>query len=62
MHIQKKHGIFQLMNQITEAFSQKKYTLGKFINHSKLFDIDNHNISPENLKAYEIQSKKPKIV
>ena len=49
--------ILQLVNQITEAFSQGKYTLGIFLDLSKAFDIVNHNILLEKLKAYEIQSE-----
>ena len=45
------------MNQLTEAFSQGKYTLGIFINFSKAFDTVNHNISLEKLKAYGIRSE-----
>ena len=45
------------MNQITEAFSQGKYTLGIFLDLSKAFDTVNHNIVLEKLKAYGIQSE-----
>ena len=45
------------MNQITEAFSQGKYTLGIFFYLSKAFDTANHNILLEKLKAYGIQSE-----
>ena len=45
------------MNQLTEAFSQGKYTLGIFIGLSKAFDTVNHNILLEKLKAYGIQSE-----
>ena len=52
-----EHAILQLVNQITEAFSQGKYTLGIFLNLSKAFDKVNHNILLEKLKAYGIQSE-----
>ena len=39
-----EHATLQLVNQITEAFSQEKYTLGIFIDLSKSFDTVNHNI------------------
>ena len=52
-----KHAILQLVNQITEAFSQGKYTLGNFLDLSKAFDTINHNILLEKLKAYGIQSE-----
>ena len=45
------------MNQITEAFSQGKYTLGIFLDLSEAFDAVNHNILLEKLKAYGIQSE-----
>ena len=52
-----EHAILQLVNQITEAFSQGKYTLGIFIDISKAFDTVNHNILLVKLKAYGIQSE-----
>ena len=64
-------AILQSVNQITEAFSQGKYTLGVFIDLSKAFDTVNHNtgyskqtlifpnILLEKLKAYGIQSENP---
>ena len=39
-----EHAILQLVNQMTEAFSQGKYTLGIFIDLSKAFDTINLNI------------------
>ena len=42
----------QWINQITEAFSQGKYTLGTYIDLSKAFDTVNNNILLEKLKAY----------
>ena len=52
-----EHATLQLVNQITEAFSQAKYTLGIFLGLSKAFDTVNHNILLEKLKAYGIQSE-----
>ena len=52
-----EHAILQLVNQITEAFSQGKYTLGIFIDLSKAFDTVNHNILLEKLKTYGIHSE-----
>ena len=52
-----EHAILQLVNQITETFSQGKYTLGIFLDVSKAFDTVNHNILREKLKAYGIQSE-----
>ena len=43
-----EHAILQLVNQITEAFSQGKYTLWIFIDLSEAFDTVNHNILLEN--------------
>ena len=45
------------MNQITEAFSQGKYTLGTYIDLSKAFDTVNNNILLEKSKAYGTQSE-----
>ena len=45
------------MNQITEAFSQGKYTLAIYIDLSKASDTVNHNVLLEKLKAYGIQSE-----
>ena len=52
-----EHAILQLVNQITEALSQVKFTLGIFIDLDKAFDVVNLNILLEKLKVYEIQSK-----
>ena len=52
-----EHAILQLVNRMTEAFSQGKYTLGIFLDLSKAFDTVNHNILLEKLKAYGIQSE-----
>ena len=52
-----EHAILQLVNQIIEAFSQGKYTLGIFLDLSKAFDTVNHNILLEKPKAYGIQSE-----
>ena len=45
------HAIFQLVNQITEAFSQGKYTLGTFVDLCEAFDTVNHNTLLEKLKS-----------
>ena len=45
------------MNQVKEAFSQGKYTLGVFIDLSEAFDTADHNVLLEKLKAYGIQSE-----
>ena len=45
------------MNQITDAFSQRKYILGIFIDLSKEFHTVNHNSLLEKVKAYGIQSE-----
>ena len=54
------HAILQLMNQLTDAFSQEKYNLGIFIDLSNAFDTVNHNILLKKLKASGIQSENPK--
>ena len=45
------------MSQITDTFSQGKYTLWIFIDLSKEIDTVNHNNFLEKLKAYGIQSQ-----
>ena len=52
-----EHAILQLVNQIIEAFSQGKYTLGVFLDLPKAFDTVNDNILLEKLKAYGIKSE-----
>ena len=51
--------MLQLVNQITDAFSQGKYTLGIFVDFSKAlaFDTVNHDILLEKLRACAIQSE-----
>ena len=53
----REHAILQLLNQITEAFNQGKFTLGIFIDFSKAFHTVNYNILSEKLKEYGIQSE-----
>ena len=53
-----EHAILQLVNQITEAFSQGKYTLGIFLELSKAFDTVNHNILLEKHIQISLQSCK----
>ena len=50
-------AILQLVNQITEAFSQAKYTLGIFLDLSQAFDTNNYNILLEKLKHMELNLK-----
>ena len=52
-----EYAILQLVNRITEAFSQGKYTLGVFLDLPKAFDTVNDNILLEKLKAYGIKSE-----
>ena len=52
-----EHAFLQLVNQITEAFSEGKYTLWIFIDLSKAFETVNHNILVEKIKVYGIQSE-----
>ena len=50
-----EHAVLKLVNQVTDAFSQGKYTLGIFIDLPMAFDTVNQNILLEKLKAYGIQ-------
>ena len=47
-----EYAILQSVNQITDASSQGKYTLGISVDIPKAFDTVNHDILLEKVKAY----------
>ena len=50
-----EHAIIQLYDEICESFEQNKYTLGVFIDFSKVFDTVDHNILIEKLLHYGVK-------
>ena len=52
-----EHAVIQLINQMLDAFNENKYTLGTFIDLSKIFNTVDHNILLKNLDMYGIKGK-----
>ena len=52
-----EHAVIQLINQMFDVFNENKYTLGTFIDLSKVFDTVDHNILLKNLDMYGIKRK-----
>ena len=52
-----KHAIVQLVDQISNSFEIKQYTLGVFVDFFKAFDTVNHKILISKLKIYGIGGK-----
>ena len=50
-------AVIQLISQVLDAFNEKKYTLGIFIDLSKEFDTAGHNILLKKLNMYGIKGK-----
>jgi hypothetical protein len=49
-----EHAIIEIVNQITEGYDKRKYTLGVSIDLSKAFDTVDHYILLEKIKHYGI--------
>ena len=50
-------AVIQLISQVLDAFNEKKYTLGIFIDLSKEFNTADHNILLKKLNMYGIKGK-----
>ena len=50
-------AVIQLISQVLDAFNEKKYTLGIFIDLSKEFDTADYNILLKKLNMYGIKGK-----
>ena len=50
-----EHGILKLVDQIYESFEKEPYTLGVFIDLSKVFDTVDHTILIKKLEMYGIK-------
>ena len=51
------HAVVQLVDQIIESFENNKYTLGVFIDLSKVFDTVDHSILLKKLELYDITDR-----
>jgi retron-type reverse transcriptase len=50
-----EHTIIELVDKITKAIDQGKYTIGIFLDLSKAFDTINHKILIKKLEYYGIR-------
>ena len=50
-----EHAIIELVDKITRAIDQGKYTIGIFLDLSKAFDTINHKILIKKLEYYGIR-------
>ena len=51
-----EHALIEIVNRIYDSFYENEYTLGLFIDLSKVFDTVNHNILLKKLKLYGIEN------
>ena len=49
-----KHAIIHLIDQINSSFEKNNFTLGEFIDLSKVFDTVDHHILISKLENYEV--------
>ena len=52
-----EHAIVQLVDQILESFEYNKYTLGTFIDLSKVLDTVDHSVFLKKLELYGITDR-----
>ena len=50
-----EHAVMQLISKILDAFNENKYTLSIFIDLSKAFDTEDHDILLKKLDMYGIK-------
>ena len=53
-----EHALLELVDQISNAFNNKNYLLGIFIDLSKAFDIVDHKVLVQKFEHYGINGKK----
>ena len=51
-----EHALIEIVNRIYDSSYENEYTLGLFIDLSKVFDTVNHNILLKKLKLYGIEN------